>query len=148
MVFSLSTPYFKMTDTITTLGLGVSLTLIGLLRKGPEELRSPLLRLLRINNEGELRKVVRKLIILLSISGVIAGNRILNHFARNNWLLARRKDWNWPDEVAVVTGGSGGIGSCIVERLAKKRVKVAVIDIAELPEELKKCESAFLLPGS
>ncbi|SJX62669.1 uncharacterized protein SRS1_16566 [Sporisorium reilianum f. sp. reilianum] len=46
--------------------------------------------------------------------------------------IAARKAWsNTTREVAVVTGGSGGIGIEVVQRLAAKGVKVAILDLVE-----------------
>ncbi|KAK6208239.1 peroxisomal 2 4-dienoyl-CoA reductase sps19 [Pestalotiopsis sp. IQ-011] len=48
----------------------------------------------------------------------------------NNW----KKDttYDWPNEIAVVTGGAGGIGGNVVKLLAERGVKVVVLDIQEL----------------
>jgi tRNA A37 threonylcarbamoyladenosine dehydratase len=128
-----------MTDTITTLSLGASLSLIALLRNGPAGLHAPILRLLRITTDPDLKILLSRLTFVASISGILAANRILNHLARNNWLLAKKADWDWPNEVAVVTGGSGGIGTKIVNGLAERGIKVAVIDIVE-PTQFTKCK--------
>jgi hypothetical protein len=75
---------------------------------------------------------------LLAIGVVLQGNNLLSLWARNNWLFKTgEKQWIWPDEIAVVTGGSGGIGALIVTGLAHKGVKVAVFDMQPLPDELK-----------
>jgi all-trans-retinol dehydrogenase (NAD+) len=129
-----------MTDTISTLSLGTSLSLIAVLRRGPESLKGPLLQILRIQSQPDLKIFLSRLAVIASISGVIASNRILNHLARNNWLLAKQTDWDWPNEVAVVTGGSGGIGANVVQGLARKGIKVAVIDIVE-PSQFSQCTS-------
>ncbi|PWY97291.1 NAD(P)-binding protein [Testicularia cyperi] len=51
---------------------------------------------------------------------------------RSRKRAAAKKAWsNLTAEVAVVTGGSGGIGIEVVRRLAAKGVKVAILDIVE-----------------
>lgn len=42
---------------------------------------------------------------------------------------ARADKWDWVKEVAVVTGGSSGIGLETVKGLAKAGIKVAILDI-------------------
>lgn len=60
-------------------------------------------------------------------------NAVLNSWAENRWIWkSDRSDWNWPSEVAVVTGGSAGIGACVVKRLVSHGIKVAVLDIGPL----------------
>lgn len=44
----------------------------------------------------------------------------------NNWTKDR---YNWSEEIAVVTGGAGGIGGHIVKLLAERGTKVVVLDI-------------------
>jgi all-trans-retinol dehydrogenase (NAD+) len=43
--------------------------------------------------------------------------------------------YDWPNEIAVVTGGAGGIGGHVVKLLAERKVKVVVLDIQELTFE-------------
>lgn len=40
---------------------------------------------------------------------------------------------NWEDEVVLITGGAGGLGTCLAEAWAMRGVDVAVVDV--LPEE-------------
>lgn len=62
-------------------------------------------------------------------------NAVLNRWAENRWTWKNDKnDWNWPSEVAVVTGGSAGIGACVVKKLVSHGIKVAVLDIGPLSE--------------
>ncbi|KIW03926.1 uncharacterized protein PV09_04767 [Verruconis gallopava] len=121
-----------MAESISQLTLGTSLSLLAVLHYGPDRLRAPLLRALRCNSsQTKLKALLSRLVLIASISGVVTVNRILSHLARNNWVLAKRRDWDWPNEVAVVTGGSGGIGANIVAGLARRGIKVAVVDIVE-----------------
>jgi NAD(P)-dependent dehydrogenase (short-subunit alcohol dehydrogenase family) len=52
--------------------------------------------------------------------------------------LSNPDGWDWRQEIAVVTGGSGGIGAKITERLVKLGVRVAVLDVTDLPAALQK----------
>ncbi|KAH7276241.1 hypothetical protein B0J15DRAFT_558461, partial [Fusarium solani] len=45
----------------------------------------------------------------------------------NNYLTD--KSWDWKREVVVVTGGSSGIGATIVAKLARRNVKVIILDL-------------------
>jgi NAD(P)-dependent dehydrogenase (short-subunit alcohol dehydrogenase family) len=42
--------------------------------------------------------------------------------------------WDWKHEVAVVTGGSAGIGGCMVKKLTSHGIRVAVLDVSPLSE--------------
>ncbi|CAG9982398.1 unnamed protein product [Clonostachys byssicola] len=64
-------------------------------------------------------------------------NKLANSIAANNFRLTAATGWDWPNEVAVVTGGSGGIGRHICEQLAAAGVRVAVLDVQELPKALE-----------
>lgn len=57
---------------------------------------------------------------------------VVRKFFQRRKRIAARKAWSSPTrEVAVITGGSGGIGIEVVQRLAAKGVKVAIFDIVE-----------------
>lgn len=64
-------------------------------------------------------------------------NKKLNAIAANGWRLSTPGSWDWKNEIAVVTGGSGGIGRFITEKLIARGVKVAILDLAELPPSLQ-----------
>ncbi|KAF2966599.1 hypothetical protein GQX73_g6978 [Xylaria multiplex] len=65
-------------------------------------------------------------------------NQALNSVAANSWHLTASKGWDWPNEIAVVTGGSSGIGKLIVEKLVALGLRVAVLDIQDLPKSMEK----------
>jgi len=44
--------------------------------------------------------------------------------------------YDWPNEIAVVTGGAGGIGGHVVKFLAEQRVKVVILDIQPMTTPL------------
>ena len=74
--------------------------------------------------------------ILVALGVVNKLNQALNSAAHNSWRLGSARGWNaWSDEIAVVTGGSSGIGLDIVQRLASMGVRVAIFDIADPPKE-------------
>lgn len=65
-------------------------------------------------------------------------NSLLNIWAENRWLFTNdRSSWDWSKELAVVTGGSNGIGAAVVKELVSYGVKVAVLDIQPLSEALQ-----------
>lgn len=87
-----------------------------------------------ISDKQRLTFVLR---ILFGISLVRFLNKKLSSIAANSWRLGAPDGWEWRNEIAVVTGGSGGIGAKITERLVKLGVKVAVLDLTELPKTLQ-----------
>ncbi|KAF1977391.1 NAD(P)-binding protein [Bimuria novae-zelandiae CBS 107.79] len=69
-------------------------------------------------------------------------NSMLNAWAENRWLVTNDKSsWQWNQELAVVTGGSNGIGAAVVKELVSHGVKVAVLDIQSLSEAFQNDES-------
>ncbi|KAL4737403.1 hypothetical protein BDV11DRAFT_171950 [Aspergillus similis] len=57
-------------------------------------------------------------------------NDWLSMKSQNNWVNDR--SWDWKKELAVVTGGSGGIGAGVAQRLAAMGSRVIVLDIIPL----------------
>ncbi|KAF2398278.1 dehydrogenase/reductase SDR family member 8 precursor [Trichodelitschia bisporula] len=114
------------------------------LTSGPEALRGPLLHQLEsfITKIGvssiTTPRVITALKVLLALGLGRRVNRALNAWALNNWRWRAQTDkWTWNWEVAVVTGGSSGIGLETVRLLSRKGVKVAVLDIQDLPESVQ-----------
>ncbi|GAW24530.1 hypothetical protein ANO14919_141170 [Xylariales sp. No.14919] len=75
--------------------------------------------------------------VLFALGVVRRLNRALNNAAANAWRLTASKGWDWPNEIAVVTGGSSGIGMLTVEKLAALGLRVAVLDIRDLPKSME-----------
>ncbi|XPS92229.1 hypothetical protein M3J09_001633 [Ascochyta lentis] len=72
-------------------------------------------------------------------------NAVLNIWAENRWRWTTdNSDWNWPSELAVVTGGSAGIGACVVQKLVSHGIKVAVMDIGPLSSQFTDAEQELI----
>ncbi|KAF2791264.1 NAD(P)-binding protein [Melanomma pulvis-pyrius CBS 109.77] len=82
---------------------------------------------------------------LLAACFLREANAILSRWAENRWLWKDDKSaWQWTNELAVVTGGSKGIGASVVERLVSYGIKVAVLDLEPLSEELQTDEENLI----
>ncbi|KAJ5016910.1 hypothetical protein K4K57_010189 [Colletotrichum sp. SAR 10_99] len=86
-------------------------------------------------------KTVLKILVALGVGRVL--NRIQNLRATNNWSLFVHGNWSWSEEIAIVTGGCNGIGKAIVLALVQRGLRVAILDVVELPSELQKIDSVF-----
>lgn len=115
----------------------VSGCLLLALIKAPESRRQAVLSRLRISHTVDLSIVKYILQALLGIGTVRLLNKSLNTVASNSGRITRSSGWDWPKEIAVVTGGSSGIGADIVERLVQRGITVAVLDIQVLPKTLE-----------
>lgn len=74
---------------------------------------------------------------LLALSVLRLVNDWLNRWAENNWTWRKEKaTWQWENEVAVITGGSNGIGKAVVKGLVSYGIRVAILDVEPLSEEL------------
>ncbi|KAM3458270.1 hypothetical protein MY3296_000476 [Beauveria thailandica] len=70
--------------------------------------------------------------------GLVKGvNAVLNSAASNAWRFTKARGWDWPAEVAVVTGGCSGIGLNVVEQLTARGVRCAILDVQPLPKRLE-----------
>lgn len=81
--------------------------------------------------------IVHLLEILVALGIVRTTNSALNAWATNNWQIRAGSGWNWPSEVAVVTGGCSGIGRAIAEALTANEIRVAVLDVQKLPKSME-----------
>ncbi|KAJ6443737.1 dehydrogenase/reductase SDR family member 8 [Purpureocillium lavendulum] len=112
----------------------VSGSLLLALLAAPEDIRQAVLRRLSLPPDYDLSIVKTVLQVLLGLGLVRTVNRALSSMAANAWRVTAAPGWDWPKEVAVVTGGCSGIGYGIVERLVRRQVKVAILDIQDLPK--------------
>lgn len=112
--------------------------LLGLLYFGPEQIRQGIqLKLAMTYGQKKAERYINILKAVFALGVVSRLNKRLNKIALNNWTIKSQKDkwvWNW--EIAVITGGSSGIGLEVVKNLLKKGVKVAVLDVQPLPASL------------
>lgn len=125
--------------------------LLVILTRGPERLRQPLQQFLlqpfaSVGYQSNLVRVayiVKTLKWLFALGLAARVNDFLTAWAMNHWRLRKQGvPWSFDErtkkEIAVVTGGCSGFGLLTVKGLAGK-MKVVVLDVTELPEELKDC---------
>lgn len=135
-----------LTSTLTPLALNPLLTstLLYLLTRSPPRLRGLIIaRIPGLKDTKRYVQVVKALkwCLAFGLAGVL--NKQLNAVALNGgrWGMRREKErWDWGREVAVVTGGCGGIGEMMVRKLVGRGVRVGVVDVAGLPKSLEGCE--------
>ncbi|KAF2215932.1 hypothetical protein CERZMDRAFT_104952 [Cercospora zeae-maydis SCOH1-5] len=110
------------------------------LTSAPDRFREPLLAQLKqylsIENIGRLITGLKWLVAL----GVISdANKWLSELAQNNFRLRSEKHrYHWQQEVAVITGATGGFGGLMSKDFASRGVNVMALDIRdELPADMK-----------
>ena len=113
-----------------------------LLTNGTENTRNYLRQAIATTSLTE-STVKTALAVLTGLGIVRYVNRKLSDLASNSFRLGAAPGWDWPREVAVVTGGSSGIGLAIVERFARKGIKVAVLDVQDLPKSVQSSTVRF-----
>lgn len=102
----------------------------------PQDVRQNIFKKLTIPETYDIT-VAKKVLQAVFGLGVISYiNQTLSKMASNSWRLSAAPGWDWPKEVAVVTGGSSGIGLRLVELLLTNRIKVAVLDIQPPPKTI------------
>ncbi|KAK5139899.1 hypothetical protein LTR04_003279 [Oleoguttula sp. CCFEE 6159] len=124
-------------------------TLLAILNYGPPRLRDPIMLFLQKNlSATNIRRLRTTLKWLFAIGIGQTLNRALDDLSLNNWNPTNQAVWNWSQEIAVVTGGSNGIGALVCDRLAAKGVKVVILDVVEPQKDIsnnsglifKKCD--------
>lgn len=107
------------------------------LEKAPQETLHSLLERVHLPPDHDLSRVKLALQVLVGLGAIRTINRKLSQMAANSWRWGAAPGWNWPKEIAVVSGGCSGIGLGITHELLRKGIKVAVFDIQPLPKELQ-----------
>ncbi|KAK3319710.1 short chain dehydrogenase [Cercophora scortea] len=71
---------------------------------------------------------------LVAVGAISSANNYLTKWYANNWTRTKPDEWNWDEEIVVVTGGSSGLGASIVQTLLARnaRTTVVVLDIVPL----------------
>ncbi|KAK3179367.1 hypothetical protein K4F52_009193 [Lecanicillium sp. MT-2017a] len=125
------------TAVSSTLNPFITGPLLAFLEKAPQSTIQDLLQRASLPADYDLTTVKLVLTALTAVGALRTANNKLSSMAVNNWRLGGAPGWDWPKEIAVVTGGSSGIGLAIVHKLLAKGIKVAVFDIQPLPKELQ-----------
>ncbi|KAL8276326.1 hypothetical protein RQP46_011251 [Phenoliferia psychrophenolica] len=68
---------------------------------------------------------------LLAFVALKTANRALNRLTRNHGWKADKPTWGKKGDVVLITGGAGGIGGEMVEILARKGARIAVLDLGK-----------------
>ncbi|KAF2458603.1 hypothetical protein BDY21DRAFT_283528 [Lineolata rhizophorae] len=108
--------------------------LLLVLARGPARLRAALRQRVPA---AALARLLRALAALFALGLLARANALLSAWAKNRWQVpGRGRRRRWADEVAVVTGGCGGIGAAVARGLLGLGCKVVVVDTVPLPESL------------
>jgi len=124
----------KLIAPILTGGLLFALT------TAPPEYKEPLLAKLREQlSEQVIARGITALKVLFGLTTAGFLNDYFSEIAQNNfYFFSDKHRYNWPKEIAVITGGTGGFGSLMSKELAAKGVKIMVVDLRdELPDHMK-----------
>ncbi|KAF1997338.1 NAD(P)-binding protein [Amniculicola lignicola CBS 123094] len=90
-------------------------------------------------SEGQLASLLPFVKCLLVLFLLREANAALSRWAERNWMWKRDHNaWLSANELAVVTGGSNGIGAAVVKRLVSHGITVAVLDVQPLSDEFQK----------
>jgi len=112
--------------------------LLFLLTGAPDGLRQPALDQLRqLLSPQNIERTITALKWLLGVGFISHVNALLNEKSHNNFLPANEKDWNWPNEIAVITGTSSGFGKLLAQDLSAKGVRIAALDVSDPAPELE-----------
>ncbi|KAF2464415.1 NAD(P)-binding protein [Lindgomyces ingoldianus] len=99
-------------------------------------------------------KVLQPFAIVVTVARLLGAiNQWLSKKATNNFV--EDPTWDWPNELAVVTGGSSGIGAEIVRGLVMHKVKTIILDInppaskpVNLTSSSEACDAATIIKST
>ncbi|ATY62992.1 dehydrogenase/reductase SDR family [Cordyceps militaris CM01] len=133
-------PIAKAVGAVAGLTLNPLVTgaLLAFLVRAPADVLAQTLQRASLPADYDLSTAKTVLKVLLGIGLTRTVNRKLSDMAANAWRWGPAPGWDWPREIAVVTGGCSGIGLAIVRKLRAKGIRVAVLDIQAPPAELSR----------
>jgi all-trans-retinol dehydrogenase (NAD+) len=111
-----------------------------LLTAAPANIKEPVIQSLRQHVSAETLTRAISVLKWLTILGVGRWiNNALSVLAQNNFRLRSEKHrYNWPKEVAVVTGAAGGFGRLMTLDFASRGINVVAVDIVDkLPKDMQ-----------
>ncbi|KAH7117949.1 dehydrogenase/reductase SDR family member 8 precursor [Dendryphion nanum] len=113
--------------------------LLWILTKGPTDAREFVLsRFTSLRDPEQLARVIKALKGAFVVGLFSTVDNALTKIALNAWRVrSQKKQWDFAQELAVVTGGCSGIGELTVKGLLDKGIKVAILDIQQLPASLQ-----------
>ena len=115
-------------------------SLLYALTRSPTRFRQSLLQ--KLGEYFSVETIARAITTLkwLCAFGIVRNLNIwLSNIAQNNFRLrSERHRYNWPNEIAVVTGAASGFGALITKDLASKGINVMAVDrSANIPDDMK-----------
>lgn len=115
-------------------------SLLFALTQAPVRLRLPILASLnKILSEEAIERIITGLKWLVTLGVLQKASAYMSELGQNNFRFrSEAHRYNWPQEIAVVTGAAGGFGRLMSQRLARKGVKVIAVDLADqLPADIR-----------
>ncbi|EMD00883.1 hypothetical protein BAUCODRAFT_118611 [Baudoinia panamericana UAMH 10762] len=106
----------------------------------PARIREPILRYLREHVSNlTIKRAITALQWLTALGLASRASAFMSELAQNNFRFqSERHRYNWPKEVAIITGAASGFGALMSKSLAEKGVNIVAIDIKdELPADMR-----------